>query len=45
VLRFTAKPEKKGDPRLKAFIRIFKSASGGTVHRGEAAGIHPGRVQ
>jgi len=25
VLRFTAKPEKKDDPRLKAFIEVFKS--------------------
>jgi D-methionine transport system substrate-binding protein len=25
VLRFTAKPEKKGDPRLKALIEVFKS--------------------
>jgi D-methionine transport system substrate-binding protein len=26
VLRFTAKPEKKDDPRLRAFIEVFKSA-------------------
>jgi ABC-type metal ion transport system substrate-binding protein len=25
VLRFTAKPEKKDDPRLSAFIEVFKS--------------------
>jgi D-methionine transport system substrate-binding protein len=25
VLRFTAKPEKKDDRRLKAFIEVFKS--------------------
>jgi len=25
VLRFTAKPEKKDDPRLRAFIEVFKS--------------------
>jgi D-methionine transport system substrate-binding protein len=25
VLRFTAEPEKKDDPRLKAFIEVFKS--------------------
>jgi D-methionine transport system substrate-binding protein len=25
VLRFTARPEKKDDPRLKAFIEVFKS--------------------
>ena len=25
VLRFTAKPEKKDDPRLAAFIKVFKS--------------------
>ena len=25
VLRFTARPDKKGDPRLKVFIRVFNS--------------------
>jgi D-methionine transport system substrate-binding protein len=25
VLRFTARPDKKDDPRLKAFIEVFKS--------------------
>jgi hypothetical protein len=25
IPRFTAKPERKDDPRLKAFIEVFKS--------------------
>ena len=25
VLRFTARPDKKDDPRLRAFIEVFKS--------------------
>jgi ABC-type metal ion transport system substrate-binding protein len=44
VLRFTAKPEKKDDPRLKAFVEVLVAA-GEAVHRGEAAGVYPRRVQ